>query len=805
MQPSDPVLDAALAAPERRPAHATRLGGRDIGPDVQAWTVERAYATDLPEAVRAFSGSASAQLELQLGGHDGVPAPRLYSAWADRATGDIARPGQSVVHAVGAADRTLPAFRGTVRSRSAASGGDTVTVQALDGAERLRGPAALPRPYHGYLWGKPVATATWCVDELLRQGGIHSCPPPRAPVADDDDKAPLSIIYASLHGGFNSTYGQPEALPATTTHTWEREGAPFEMALMPNEPGLKLSWMPRSRMVMPGSVFLMECWVNTALTRGDLITLSALFDRSAGKFGVISVVFDAKTSYVTMRSGTLGGTSESHAFIPTKFGALKGRWHLGLLVQTKPSSPRPTMQVRMTAPDGQYIDSDAIEFTDAAAAQQPSELRQIDVTTDMAVECFQATDRVAATASAFTQAAWEQRGDWTKGAELDTPELPLFDVPRVSGSQWDVISEIARVSMSTAEFDERGIFRWRGPGRFTKAPTKPQLTVTTRRDIAALTVTEEIDACRNYCVQPYEDWKKSGYKDAEPVVDTSVRKLMPGVPVEVSYAMVEEENDIGPLQVVDDADPKSGHVVRFGDAEDGGRSVKGKVTVSSWREGPSYVVRFTNRGTAPLWTVTKDGKPSVSIVPIQRLVDPKKRKWARWSTPSHGHYGKQQYLAPESPWVQSATVARALASTVLDAGRYPVPVLDAVEVLHDPRIQLGDVVRVVDGAGAELNTLAWVVGLRTTYTAGGVPQQTLTLRGTSYNGVPVDAGLTPDGPVDTGTPPGAAAPRAVRALTAAAPEPEPRPVTPVPIDDPDARAGDDGMDLDHMLPPPWEQ
>ncbi|MFD9068647.1 hypothetical protein [Streptomyces lasiicapitis] len=129
--------------------------------------------------------------------------------------------------------------------------------------------------------------------------------------------------------------------------------------------------------------------------------------------------------------------------------------------------------------------------------------------------------------------------------------------------------------------------------------------------------------------------------------------------------------------------------------------------------------------------------------------------------------------------------------------------LDAVEVLHDPRIQLGDVVRVVDRAGAELNTLAWVVGLRTTCAAGGVPQQTLTLRGTSYNGVPVDAGLTPDGPVDTGAPPGSAAPRAVRALTSAATEP--RPVTPVPIDDPDARAGDDGMDLDHLLPPPWEQ
>lgn len=79
-----------------------------------------------------------------------------------------------------------------------------------------------------------------------------------------------------------------------------------------------------------------------------------------------------------------------------------------------------------------------------------------------------------------------------------------------------------------------------------------------------------------------------------------------------------------------------------------------------------------------------------------------------------------------------------------------MPVLGEVEVLHDPRIQLGDVVRVVDTSGATLDTLAWVVGIRTTCASGAAPQQTLTLRGTSYNGVPADAGLTPDPPVDPG-------------------------------------------------------
>ncbi|WP_327354625.1 hypothetical protein [Streptomyces sp. NBC_01304] len=750
MQPSDDALDEALASPERVPAHSTRLGGKELGPQVQSWKVERAYATDLPEAMRAFSGSASAQLELQLGGAAGVNAPRLYSAWADRTTGDVVRPGQSVVHTAGAGSRTLPAFRGTVRSRSAASGSDTVTVQALDGAERLRGPASLPRPYHGYYWGYPVATATWCVDELLRQGGIHTCPPPRAPEADKLDEAPFTVLYASLHGGFNSTYGQPEVLPHPATYDWIRDGAPFEIALMPKAAGLTASWMPRSRFVLPGKTFQVECWANTALARGNTVELTALFDRSGGAYGSIKASFDTSTGVVAISSGTKDGTSTTVTWGFPKLQSLKGNWHLGMTVQTASSGGTvyPTVQPRLTSPDGSYHRGGVYTFSAPASAQPRAELFRIDLTTDMAVECLQVTDRVWADSESYTREAWEQQGEWAKGAVLDTPELPLYDIPKVSGSQWDAITEIARASMSTAEFDEQGIFRWRGPGRFAKVPADPDLTVTTSRDIASLTVTEEIDACRNYCEQPYQDWTGIRSATGDPVDDTAVRELKPNVPVDVKYALAEEENDIGPLLVVDDSAPSEGHRVRFGTAATGGSSVKGTVTVSCWREGPLYVVRFTNRGTSSVWTVTKDGKPSVRIVPQKRTADPKQRRWAWLSPSSQQFYGKQQYVAPASDWVQTQAASSTLSQAMLNAGRYPVPVLGEVDVLHDPRIQLGDVVRVVDSAGAELDTLAWVVGLRITHTAGAAPQQVLTLRGTAYNGAPADAGLTPDGPVD---------------------------------------------------------
>ncbi|MFF3750104.1 hypothetical protein ACFYYH_06520 [Streptomyces sp. NPDC002018] len=749
MQSSDERLDAALAAPERTPVHSTRLGGREFGEQIQSWKVERAYSTDLPEAVRAFSGSASAQFEAQLAGRDGEPAPRLYSAWAGRATGDAVRPGQSVVHAAGVNGRTLPAFRGTVRSRTAASGSDTVTVQALDGAERLRGPASLPRPYHGVLTGRRIASAPWCVDELLRQGGIHTCPPPRAPLAETDADA-FTALYASLHGGVNATYGQPENVPWNGDYDWIREGAPFEMALMPRAAGLTASWMPRSRFVTPGKVFLLECWVNTALAKGNKIEMKAVFDRSGGAYGYLSGVLDIAAGTFRIYSGTQSGAGWYFEWTYSKLAALRGRWHLGVLVDTRSTGTTvlPVVQPRLTGPDGSYFAGGLGSYVDPSAAQPRAELYRVDLATDMAVECLQVTDRVAADIPSFTRDDWEQKGRWTKGAVLDAEALPVYNMPKVSGSQWDVITEIARASMSTAEFDEQGVFHWRGPSRFARVPAEPALTVTTRRDIASLTVGEEIDACRNHCEQPYQDWGGVDSTAGSVVDDTEVRRIAPGASVEVPYAVAEDEFDIGPLVVTDDSAVFTGHGVRFGTAETGGTAVKGVVTVSCRREGPTYVARFTNTGSVPLWTVTKDGRPSVRIYSLKASADPKQRQAAWWSPDSQRYYGRQQYTAPASEWVQNSATASDLAQTMLNAGRYPVPVLGEVEILHDPRVQLGDAVRVVDTTGARLDTLAWVVGTRTACTAGSAPQQTLTLRGTSYNGVPRDVGLSPDGPLD---------------------------------------------------------
>ncbi|NUT48943.1 MAG: hypothetical protein HOV94_16795 [Saccharothrix sp.] len=48
MLQADPALIAALGEPERVHTSLTRLGGKDLTEQVTAWTLDRAYDSDLP-------------------------------------------------------------------------------------------------------------------------------------------------------------------------------------------------------------------------------------------------------------------------------------------------------------------------------------------------------------------------------------------------------------------------------------------------------------------------------------------------------------------------------------------------------------------------------------------------------------------------------------------------------------------------------------------------------------------------------------------------------------------------------------
>lgn len=773
MQQADAATESALAAGERTTTHTTRLGGKDVSAQVQSWQVERSYATDLPAAMRAFSGSSAAQLQVQLSGTAGKSAPEMYSPWAAPATGDVVRPGQSVVHESGVGGAKLPAFRGTVRSRSAASGTDGVQITALDGAERLRGPAVLPKPDAGFRLRRPMSSATWCVSELLRQGGLYACPPPRYPAFEEGK--PLTLVYASLHGGFSVPYGQPAHVPAPDTYVFSREGAPHEMALVPTSEWVTASWTPRSRITVPGTAsapcrILAELWVNNAVSYNDIapeedatrrnndkVVLQLELNRNGATTGQLKVEVDFAEEWVrlvSMDDSANGGWFSQWSWRgETQQGhlGLKGVWHIGAYFEC--TSTGTTIQPRLTAPDGTQLIGGVSVLEQTNAVQKPAELQTVTLMTQMPTECVQVTSGVSGMPAPeeFAQSGW------VKSVELDDVILPLYTLPRVTGSQWEVISQIAKASMSTAEIDERGVFRWKNYSRFAARPTTPDLTLTSVREIASLTATEEIDACRNYCVQPYKDWTGITSTVGTTLTDKVVRAIAAGKTTTVKYLLSDDEYDVDPPTTDDDTIITPGTNVRFATTAAGTTAVKGMVDLMVRREDGYLVVRFSNRDTRTLYTATRTGTPSFYLETRKPSADPVERQAIAMLAPtasdpdpdgvaSEKFYGRQEYTAESTDWVQDAGVALALARAMRAAGVLPVPVIGDVDVLYDPRIQLGDVVRVVDTTGAVLDTLAWVIGIRTSATADGGVQQTLTLRGVDAGALPADKDLTPDVP-----------------------------------------------------------
>ncbi|WP_406226390.1 hypothetical protein OH723_24240 [Streptomyces albidoflavus] len=741
---SIPAADvAALASGQRIAAHITRLAGRDLSAQVSAWSLDRAYATDLPGAMRAFGGSSSAQLDLTIKGTGGVPAPALYGPWAPHATADIVRPSQSVTHAWGVGS-ALATFRGTVRSRSAESGTDEVRISALDGAERLRQPARIPRPEGGLRLGaqNPYNTSRWAgspiwvVDHLLRNAGIHTAPPPRS----------TALAYASLHGGAASSVGALDTMSGNWSQWFGSPWAPFEVAVhSTSSPGLSAAYHPETKVTtfLQTGTYL-EIYANTL---GD-------YSQQEVTLGAVMMKPDGTLHYVHMRTDFLAGTvrvssgpnesPDSNTAATWNWSPLltKGTWHVSVhLGWSAGGAPVMTPIFTRIVDGGTNSPTVFSAYTfSASGAMTPSSsmTRVMFSHRGLRAAAFQ----VSRMNSAPTTAATTHRtGQWTKGATLDIPAFPVRATPSYSGSAWDVISELAKVTLSTAEFDHQGVFRWRNLSRWQTEPTTAQHTVTSTRELGSLTVTEEIDSCRNAVSVAWQNWQGVKVKTQNYVEELATGvAIAPGATITRTFFIDENWTDpVAPDTALGAGDSK----IRFTTTVTGAVPAWGSVEVGLRRDGGVVTLSMTNRGSTcyyravnlVCWAIDGEG-PATALATASHAT-------------SQARFGVQAYEHNPGGWIQDRDSALELANALRDAGAMPIPVLGSVEVLADQRIELGDVVRLVDSTGAALDTLAWVVGIRLS-AEGPAVRQVLTLRGAKSPGFPTDTGLTPDPPMAPG-------------------------------------------------------
>ncbi|MDT0550525.1 hypothetical protein, partial [Streptomyces lonegramiae] len=202
-----------------------------------------------------------------------------------------------------------------------------------------------------------------------------------------------------------------------------------------------------------------------------------------------------------------------------------------------------------------------------------------------------------------------------------------------------MITEIARATLATAEFDSDGYFRWRNHTRWTTAPTTPHVTVTSRRELAKLTATEEIDACRNHCTVKWQNWARVVASNIDTVRDSpSPIAIAAGATLTRSIPVDDDMLDPrAPRTAATDGAGSPNRISIRATTATTSAAVLGAVEVRVTRAGGMVTLTARNRSAA---TVYYHGASLLSLW-TSDANKPVPSLWSAWNTNSQALYGVQ--------------------------------------------------------------------------------------------------------------------------------------------------------------------
>ncbi|MCX5398471.1 hypothetical protein [Streptomyces sp. NBC_00102] len=524
--------------------------------------------------------------------------------------------------------------------------------------------------------------------------------------------------------------------------SWSRS-APFAIALQAGSaPGTTANFIPECKPVNRGTGGLFfEYYVDTVGATTPVVRVGTQWLTAGSVYHYLTMQVDFTTGGISVWSGS-DSRYDKNQVLTWTWSSLKVPQvlHVGFWL-TWSATGVPTVAPVVTAADNvpRFLTTGTFSAVPAASGALSTVSL---VAQGVRVEAFQVSTPAAKPA---TLAEVTQAGTWKKSAVLDLPTFPMRVLPAVSGSAWDVITEIARATLATAEFDRDGFFRWRGHTRWATVPNSADVTVTSARELGKLVVTEEIDACRNDVAVQWTNWARIAFEIQGPQELPTPVVIPAGGTVTRTFSI--DTDQLDPRAPDTGTEAIAGYMVIRATAVSTSAAVFGAVEAQVLRVAGTVTLTLRNRSATPVYyhgvSMLSRTPPSGSG-PVPSLA-------TATSSASQSAYGVQSYEHDAGGWIQDLPGATQLANALRDAGAYPVPLLGSVEILADPRVDLGDVVRVVDTSGAALDTLAWVVGIQTA-SADGAVTQSLTLRGATNQGWPTDVGLSPDPPTRPGAP-----------------------------------------------------
>jgi hypothetical protein len=348
--------------------------------------------------------------------------------------------------------------------------------------------------------------------------------------------------------------------------------------------------------------------------------------------------------------------------------------------------------------------------------------------------------------------------DWQRGAEIDLMRettsaglatYGLSAIPYTDGTWWDVLKEIASDTMSYMYFDEDGVFHFRRYDYLrlgTELP--PDLELTSRRDISGLSVGEESDALANLVGVGATRYSRSD-QYTETYGYGAVIEIPPGGERGVNFNFGNQRpwKIYAPMMYYA-GDPFGINGVTILTAD----GLIAPVEVELRYNGGFPLIAFYNRGSDPAYTATSSSLSEGSLILAHTdTTSERVTPVTRSDEASRARYGDYALDVASSDWVQSAFFADNLASQILEWTASPIPLLGDVDILPDPRIQLGDVVRLRDTTGAMVDGLFRILGYRVKGNGPSV-SMSISVRPLYRPDAPVDAGLTTEPILDPAAP-----------------------------------------------------
>lgn len=744
------------------PAPGDELG--DISRYVVDGSLDGSLTTDLPEETRLVTGYAAAKLTLTLSGdpRDNTrDATWLWSPYnTDSPYATVGRIGSAIVLQIGVETDGGPewvtVFTGQLTKLQAntGNGGRTATLEALDGAERLRGQVTLPMVVGYDLPSDQQGglNSQWVIDRILRSGGFNASPPTR----------PETFFSATLHGSFAAEVG------TCTSVFHEVDDGADGLALDPGEvPYTQGQWglAPTPSAALYIGNYSFDGAV--AQTSGTSVVMSGWMNVPAERLSVGAFTADAEIQWfagdggpdqavVTVRvddsgDATLAASVDRSTGSVDLFDiAISPGWHYVAAQIVFVDGTHVMVRYRV---DG--TTSTGVSTVIAAYAGSPPAWDTVGISGLAPCEAVQMFT------AGTSEPAWDDA--FSPTAILEPGLLQLVTPPTTTAPDaWGMAQEVVAAEYGTLTFDGQGRARFRNRRHWRESPDAltVQRTISAEDCITDLSAVEVSDQVRTRVQVPFQPltiqppsilWQQTEQISIPPRgsvtrfvdlgQDTAWNVDTTGWVIPAGGALGTDGQGKSGYRASSAADGSGQQVTRLNMLiEPFANTIKvtwsiPTVLFETFLVTPANSSSPNGGGTYPAGSV---GQPSSQIVG-QRITasvsdldtddpaDPSRPTGAVAEALAAGADPDtaRLYTAPSSPWRQGGDDAQGIADDLLEALRRPLPQIQGLTIVADPSLELGDRVQVQDPA-LVLDDPMWIVGLSLRFDASGMTQSLTT-------------------------------------------------------------------------------